>query len=147
MEFWPILKKETSISCSLLENIINPVLSKLIVNLFLIDQLFNNSGTVLHYEDRFLKLLSLIPTAVSSANSGQFDRLDKYGSYIIYTRNSNGTEIPWGTPIVSFSRVKPLTFRCTDCFQVVNSSWKFKELYLSLLSVPNCWVVCYDLQH
>ena len=49
----------------------------LIVNLFLIDQLFNSSSTVLHFEDRFSMLSSLIATVVSSTKSVKFDRLDK----------------------------------------------------------------------
>ena len=64
--------------------------SKLIVNLFLIDQLFSSSSTVLHFEDRFSMLSSLIVTVESSAISFKFDRLNKDGSSFLYTRNSNG---------------------------------------------------------
>ena len=88
-----MLKKELSTSCSHLENIINSVFSKANVNLFLIDQLFNISSTVLHFEDSFSMLSSLIATVVSTAKSVKFYRLDKVGSSNMYTRSTNGPNI------------------------------------------------------
>ena len=118
MEFWPMLQNESVILCSRVRNIMNSVLSKLIVNLFLIDRLFNDSSTLLHFDDRLPMSKSDIATVVSSTNSVKFPRLGNDGRSLTYTRNNNGPYIlPWGSPNDKFFfSFELLPFRFTYCF-------------------------------
>ena len=65
---------ESSNTCYRFENIMKSVLSKLIINLFLMDYIFRRSNTTLYLYDRFSMLLSLIATVVSLANRVKLDR-------------------------------------------------------------------------
>ena len=97
----------------------NSALTKLIVNLFLIDHLINRSNIRIHSYKKSSISLSKIAAAVSSGKRVRLHRSNKNGKSFIYTRNNRGPKIlPCGTAIAMFFNVEFIPFKDTIFFSL-----------------------------